>query len=306
MANGINYNSEEVFDTEKVLQESIDVLKSEIENSVSTEYGVLEDLDLFYDGMGTLKKQITEINENNDKLLKELLEHDQEMNDLEESQERFIHDFITERDSTYHYNGDYIKTNSIDIENVNKDGKKVSDSKLGSILVNISYLDIVTILKDILRNQKLDILTDKEKYSILATKLNNILKVSGFIDKDLEIGEDIGKELLEYIAGNKKLSKEFKNSFIETLPYLKRYAQDNNIDFYELITKEENNAKFMEAYKDLYVGNNVDGMEIDDITSISSYLENVAENNNLSINELLANPSNASLIKGGIINESNS
>ena len=62
----------------------------------------------------------------------------------------------------------------------------------------------------------------------------------------------------------------------------------------------------MEAYKDLYVGNNVDGMEIDDITSISSYLENVAENNNLSINELLANPSNASLIKGGIINESNS
>ena len=62
----------------------------------------------------------------------------------------------------------------------------------------------------------------------------------------------------------------------------------------------------MEAYKDLYVGNNVDGMEIDDITSISSYLENVADNNNLSINELLANPSNASLIKGGIINESNS
>lgn len=299
MANGINYNSEEVFATQKVLQESIDLLKSEIENQVGSEYAVLEDLDLFYDGMDSLKKQMKELNDKNDKLYKELEAHDQEMNELEESQERFIHDFISEKEKNSSYNGEYVNVNPIDIKKVNN-GKKLSGNKLSQIIADISYKDIVTILKNILKDQKMDILTSKEKSSILATKLNQILKSSGYIDEDIDMGEDLQKELLEYIANNKEISDEFKNTFIESLPYLKEYASDNNLDLYDLITNDSNNEKLMEAYKDLYLGNNTGGLSSDTIISINSYLENVAKNNNISINALLANSSNVSLIKGGI------
>ena len=299
MANGIVYNSEEVFATQKVLQESIDLLKSEIEGQVSSEFAVLEDLDLFYDGMDSLKKQMKELNDKNDKLYKELEAHDQEMNELEESQERFIHDFIREKEKNSSYNGEYININSIDIGKVNN-GKKLSGNKLSQIIADISYKDIVTILKDILKDQKMDIITDKEKYSILVTKLNQILKSSGYIDEDIDMGEDLQKELLGYIANNKEISDEFKNTFIESLPYLKEYASDNNIDLYDLITDDSNNEKLMEAYKDLYLGNNTGGLSSDTIISINSYLENVAKENNISINALLANSSNVSLIKGGI------
>ncbi len=305
MANGIVYNSEEVFATQKVLQESMDLLKSEIENQVGSEFAVLEDLDLFYDGMDSLKRQMKELNEKNDKLYKELEEHDQEMNELEESQERFIHDFIRERENNSSYNGEYVNVNPINIEKVN-DGKKISGNKLSQIIVNISYNDMIIILKDILKEQKMDILTNKEKYSILATKLNQILKSSGYIDEDLIVGEDLQKELLEYISNNKEISEGFKNTFIEGLPYLKEYASENNIDLYDLITDDSNNEKLMEAYKDLYLGNSTGGLSSSEIISINSYLENVAKENNISINALLANSSNVGLIKGGIFDGTNS
>ena len=249
--------------------------------------------------MDSLKKQMKELNDKNDKLYKELEAHDQEMNELEESQERFIHDFIREKEKNSSYNGEYININSIDIGKVNN-GKKLSGNKLSQIIADISYKDIVTILKDILKDQKMDIITDKEKYSILVTKLNQILKSSGYIDEDIDMGEDLQKELLGYIANNKEISDEFKNTFIESLPYLKEYASDNNIDLYDLITDDSNNEKLMEAYKDLYLGNNTGGLSSDTIISINSYLENVAKENNISINALLANSSNVSLIKGGI------
>ncbi len=304
MADGIRYNSEEVFDAEKALQESIDILQNDIQGTLNNEFEALRDLDLFYDGMESLKTQINEINEKNDRFLKKLEEHDQEMNDFEEEQENFVHQFIKENEKNFHYTGDVVSSNLIKLNSV-EEGKKVEAKTLNQILVELSYKDMIALLKKVLKNSKLNILVDENESKILVQELKKILNVDDLSLKDLD-DKNIQKMLLDFIASNDDISKILDNPILESIPYLNKVAEENNVALPDLILKEENSNLLIDAFKDIYEGNSNGMLTEEQQLYINSYLESVAKENNVDINAFLSDKNNIPIIKGGLKNESNS
>lgn len=302
MANRIVYDSNDILLVNNSLKEQLNMIQNGIENNLN-DFSVLQELDLFGDGLTALKKEVQELARKRSNMETMLKNHDEDLIDFEKGQTIYVNKFLgLDENSSNHYTGEKVNTDKINVDEVNE-GKQIKLAELKEILFNFSYDEKLELLKKMFSsgNYSFDSLLLDQENAPIAKK--SLLSVLGYSDTSIsgELEEkDIQKTLLDaVIPSSSEIIKELDTkSVLKGKEYFQKVANDNNLSLTDLLTKDSNDTILSECLKNIVDGN-VDNINSEDSEEIRTYLSEVAEKNNISIDELL-NGDNVSLIKGGI------
>ena len=299
----IIYNSEEIKDIENNLMEQERILKSDIEKSLER-FNVLQELDLYGEGLNSLKKQIQELGNKRNRIASMLNEHDNDLIAFEKEQTALVNNMLSINDSNIsHYDGSSVKTDNILVDEVEK-GKQIKLAELKEIIFEFTYDEKLEMLKKMFayNDYSLDsVLTDSDHSDKLTERILEIMNLNpNSINGELE-EKELQKSFLNAIASDiPSLFKDLEQkSILQSESYLMKVADENNITFGDLITDPKNEIVLTEALRNVYEGNASD-LSPAEQQNVKEYLDSICENTGLTIEELLDND-NMKFIKGGEI-----
>ena len=306
----ISINSNDVNDIIKKIGDCVIELQNNAYQHVDSDYGTLSDLELVGDGLTVTKKGIDAVIEKETNLISTLKDHLDTCSSTEDEIVRYINSFD--------YNKEKVKkaTSSSEYEKTDMDyvseGRVITNASISEFIAGIDTgLDIV-LLKNINKNVELfttdinDLLINPEKSGLLVEILK---KICG--DTNTEIDTDstadtisIQRALLGKLNDDDPniYSEIIGKSLLVALPYVSKKSENENISFEDLLYKDENKEKLLGTLNDLYQGKPQDGYNLQDteVNNFREYINDVAETNNLSVEELFSNTSNLDLIKKGV------
>ncbi len=297
----IVYKSQEIYDTIDILNNLISILQNDIQGILNY-FSILKELDLFSDGLDSLKKETDILIERRNNLANIIKNHDDDLINFENLQKDFIlkYDSNSLNSLNNGYTGDKVVIDSIDVFDVIK-GKKIKTSELKEIVFEFNYDKKLEILKQLFSNSVSleNLLTDSDKANILAYDLKKILHDDTAVISDVSTQDekDLQKNFLNSVVEDSQLFKDIDNkSFLRGSSYLGTVAKKNKITVGDLVIDDKNSDLFVSSLKELYAD---DLIPNDDLENVRGYLDNIAKINNITIGELLSSNKYLSSIKGG-------
>ena len=140
MANEVVYTSQEVHNAISILKEAHTTMSTSIANSISSDFSVLSDLDLFSSGLSKIKEQVTSLAQIYETLIAKLQTHDTTMEETEQNVQNDVNNYIDSSNGGYysggsrsHSSGSTTETEKPTTEEED-DGKKISDEELKTII----------------------------------------------------------------------------------------------------------------------------------------------------------------------------
>lgn len=309
MAQEVVYTSQEVHNAVSILNEAYTTMNTSIANSINSDFTVLTDLDLFASGLAKIKEQVTSLAQIYETLIAKLKAHDTTMEETEQTMNNYVDDYTgSSRSNSSSSSRSHRSASSIETEAPTtveeEDGKKISNEELQTIIENLDFSNLKVALQNILNsNENLTaMLSDNYNANILTYMLKSML--GGEVDlSKITTDEEtlIQKKLLDQLAsqeGNVFASLD-ESTYLAAMPYLKEVANSNNISFSSLILDSKNEDKLLDALKNVYDGN-TSSLNDNEISSVRTYLDKIANDNSISSDELLSSTKYMSLIKGGV------
>ena len=304
----IIYDSNEIESIVSKIGDTINIVQNDIYPLINNGFSLLEDLDLFSNGLDKLKSKSDKVLYLNNILSTSIKEHDNDYCELD-NKHLALFDTVMPSVSVDEYSGASVSIDDIILNKIN-DGKVILTEYVKEVIPSFSYDKKVEVLKSILSNDdnSLSILTNQDESDIMVYKLKNVLSN----DYDIELNKltkeeekEIQESFFESIIDNDtNIFDEIEsNSFLGGLQYYKQVAKKNGISTTDLIFDDENQELFMNTVNEIYSSDNIDVLTDDELNSVKNYIKETANKNSLTVTELLSSTSYSSVIKGGIYYE---
>ena len=156
MANEVVYTSQEVHNAISILKEAHTTMSTSIANSISSDFSVLTDLDLFSSGLSKIKEQVTSLAQIYETLIAKLQTHDTTMEETEQNVQNDVRNYVDSSggysgggSSGGHGGGSSTETEKPTTEDED-DGKKISDTELKEIIKDFDFANLKVALQNIL------------------------------------------------------------------------------------------------------------------------------------------------------------
>ena len=310
MSGKISISSSDVEETISLLKGSLEDIETNTSSYVNDNYGVLEELGLVDTGVATVKRQINDIVKSQTKVIKDLNDHLESYYETENEIVDFINGFdnAKEQAKVVDVKSDY---ENVEIENV-EEGKNISKTDLVKFIKSLNPDVEKILLKNLKKNAKIfdttveELIFNPKKAGLLCEILK---KLCGDTNLEIDVSnsikaKNVQKSLLLKIATT---SLEIVNgvlwaSLAGSLPYMKSFAKKKNKKVEDLVYKQESREELLEGFRDLYVGKGIDDYTPtrQEIDSFRNYINNVADYNKTSPEQLLSNVNNIDSIKRGV------
>ena len=310
MSGKISISSSDVEETISLLKGSLEDIETNTSSYVNDNYGVLEELGLVDTGVATVKRQINDIVKSQTKVIKDLNDHLESYYETENEIVDFINGFdnAKEQAKVVDVKSDY---ENVEIENV-EEGKNISKTDLVKFIKSLNPDVEKILLKNLKKNAKIfdttveELIFNPKKAGLLCEILK---KLCGDTNLEIDVSnsikaKNVQKSLLLKIATT---SLEIVNgvlwaSLAGSLPYMKSFAKKKNKKVEDLVYKQESREELLEGFRDLYVGKGTDDYTPtrQEIDSFRNYINNVADYNKMSPEQLLSNVNNIDSIKRGV------
>ena len=149
--NKIVYDSDEISNIMSKIGNFTSIIENDVATSLGSDFSILQELDLFGEGLNKLSSNASKIVSLNNRLSSKLNEHDSNMNELNKK-----HLALFTGDDNYSsedgvYNGEIVTIDEINLDNIT-DGKLILSEYIGSVIFKFSYNKKLAILKKILNN----------------------------------------------------------------------------------------------------------------------------------------------------------
>ena len=306
----ININSNEINDVISKLNDSINDLQNNAYEHVDRDYSDLSELDLLGDGINNTKTGINKVIEAETNVIKLLKNHLETCYNTEEEIVNYINSFDYSNNKVNRVNS-FSEYEQSDMDEVRNE-RIITKSNIKDFITESNTSIQKILLKNINKNVSLfttdvnELLINPEKSGLLVEILK---KICG--DTNIEIDttntnatKNIQKILLAKINNNDTniYSEIIGKSLLVALPYIAKKSENEKIKFDDLLYKEENKEKLLGTLNDLYQGKNIDGysLTIDEINNFREYINDVADANNIKVENLLTEVANLDLIKKGV------
>lgn len=313
MTNQIVYNREELESVKNNLNDSLNILKNDIESSLNSDFSVLEELGLFSNGLSKIKKQTSSLGESHTSLINKLSRH---ADDYQQQQQADISLLDRVRGGGTiggsRYSGDALPGRD-DEKYEKEDGMAIKTSYLSEVVPQLSVESKLQMLKNILiyNTNPLTALFAKEEYSnILIYQLRKMLKDETATQSELALDPEkkLQKTIIESIA------KEEKNLFLEVdektylagLSFYKKVALENNLNVSDLLIDTEQEELLMKSFNELYFNSSISGVPEEEIKRVKEYFDELSKLKKISVEEMLSDIKYMDVIKEGVINDSKS
>ncbi len=310
MSGKISISSSDVEETISLLKGSLEDIETNTSSYVNDNYGVLEELGLVDTGVATVKRQINDIVKSQTKVIKDLNDHLESYYETENEIVDFINGFDNAKEQVKVANAksDY---ENVEFDNV-EEGKNISKTDLVKFIKSLNPDVEKILLKNLKKNAKTfdttveELLFNPKKAGLLCEILK---KLCGDTNLEIDVSnsikaKNVQKSLLLKIATT---SLEIVNgvlwaSLAGSLPYMKSFAKKKNKKVEDLVYKQESREELLEGFRDLYVGKGIDDYTPtrQEIDSFRNYINNVADYNKTSPEQLLSNVNNIDSIKRGV------
>ena len=308
MAGQINIDSTDIESTLAMLGESVGNLENDTYSYVNDNYDVLEDLGLVDNSVTKVKKQISDLVRNQNRVITDLKNHLETYYQTENEIVDYIKNFegtdVSKPVAVVDVTSDYVKStmDSVAGKNVTK-GDAVKFIK--SINEEVEGILYENIRKNAQRmDNTIDELVLNPKKSGLLTEI--VKKVCGDTNTDIDITNSLKtakvQRTLATKMGTSHAAKLMKDTSLSALPYLQSEAEKEGFKLEDILYNPENESKLFDGIKDLYLGKSTDKYtpEEAEINNFRSYINSVAESVNKTAEELLSDISNLDTIKKGM------
>lgn len=303
--NKIVYDSNEISSIMSKIGNNSSIVESDIVNSLTNDFSMLQELDLFAEGLNKLSSKASQVISLNNRLLTRLSEHDSNMNELNKKHTDMFNNIDDYADDSSVYSGEVVSIDEITLSSV-PDGKLILSEYIGSVIFKFPYDKKLVLLKKILNDGKnsLDIITDSKQSDILIYQLKEVLKEDYSIDLGkltIEEEKELQKAFFNSICDeNKNIFDEIEqDSILKGMSYFKEVCSNNNISVTDLLYDDNNKDLFVNALKDIY-NNQLESLTANETLSVRSYIDNVASSNKIEVSKLLEGSEYSSILKGGI------
>lgn len=303
--NKIVYDSNEISSIMSKIGNNSSIVESDIVNSLTNDFSMLQELDLFAEGLNKLSSKASQVISLNNRLLTRLSEHDSNMNELNKKHTDMFNNIDDYTDDSGVYSGEVVSIDEITLSSV-PDGKLILSEYIGSVIFKFPYDKKLVLLKKILNDGKnsLDIITDSKQSDILIYQLKEVLKEDYSIDLGkltTEEEKELQKAFFNSICDeNKNIFDEIEqDSILKGMSYFKEVCSNNNISVTDLLYDDNNKDLFVNALKDIY-NNQLESLTANETLSVRSYIDNVASSNKIEVSKLLEGSEYSSILKGGI------
>ena len=306
------YYEGEIEEAKASLSSAKSTLSSDVIPSLNSNFQILVELGLF-PGLAKIKTQAQSLADAYEYVISALSAHVS----AERENERKVGDTVrsytgttggtqapTGGDTTRPTGGTTITTPKPTVKPV-EEGKQISTEELVKLINDMTFEEIITLLKNIVTNGGLlsVMLTDSYSANILTYTLKNILGYEGELGK-VSTSDDtlIQKELLKKIVNQNEnvFQKIDEKTFLVGMPYLKSFAKEHNLDVAELVLNDKNEDLLMTSLVNIFDGNTGNSLTAKEVEGVRSYLNSVADKNGISTETLLSSSNYISLIKGGV------
>lgn len=294
MASGkVSVNSDEVNNALSYVVNSCGTLEGNVSSKLPGNFEVLSELDLFSEGLTKLTKQVSDIISTHKSVISTITEH---LSQIAESEENLYQDFSS---GIGYYNGGasggYVEdSNGSDttVDNEN-DGKKIKADELVKIIQEldensiISLVNLINVKKDE-KTKLIDVLFDTSKSETLFTVIKELLKDQP-LDENITVEDykKIQKSLLnKLLTSNYNVKGLTDSSILTAKEYLLSVAKGNNITPEELIMNNSYKETLKNSLMKLYDGDA--NAKNEEITNFRSYVDKVAEENGVTVEDLLS------------------
>ena len=304
MAGEIIYNSDEIYETQSILDKSAKIFSDDMKKSLASNFDALTAIG--FTGVSKLQKQTDELISNHNSFKEELKEHDENRIELEKS----INETIKLKLENKQYEEVEDSANNHELAEVELDavdeGEEINTALLKEAVREFSYSSKVAILKNIL---KLDagsvsaLLTDSASSNILVYEIKQMLNdnTSSISRTATDEEKEVQKEFIKALANEKDdIFREIEDdTYLRGMPYYKKISGLNGINVEDLLLDEKNNKLLTNCVKFICGHNAVSGMDTSDIDAVKAYVKGVAEKNKMAIDTLLTS-ANAQLLRRGV------
>jgi hypothetical protein len=305
----ISINSNEVNEVIKKIGDSVIDLQNNAYKHIEDDYKDLSDLDLLGEGLETTKKGIDAVIDEETKIIKLLKDHLDTYYSTEEEIVSYINSFDYSKDKAIRVasQSSYDKTDMDDVT----DGRKITNTNIMDFITGIDTPIERILLKNINKNVELfttdinELLINPEKSGLLVEILK---KICGDTNTDIDTTNtidtiNIQKTLLKKLTDNEPniYSGIVGKSLLVALPYVSKKSENENVTFEDMIYKDENKDKLFGTLNDLYQGKPLDGYNLqeDEVNCFREYINDIADTNNITVEDLFGDISNLDLIKKG-------
>lgn len=325
MAGQIVFNSEEVLSAVNILNESAQVLMTNVKTALGSDFTVLSELGFLSDGLTKLTSQVDSLIQSHDNFMKKLVSHDLNLQELESSLEQYVSAELgsTATSDTYsnnyssdysggssnYYSGGSTSYNNVNVSDVNE-GTAISDSVLVEQLPNIDYTTQTQVLKSLATSGSQEnlvsrLLLNPENSGVLVMLLKEMFgaNVDGESAEMTDTSTQIQKILLETFSKNEEnlFASLEEKTILTGIKYFNKIAKDNNITVSELLLNEKYDSVFLKAVSNIY--NNQDlttcGITTEETAIVKTYLDDLAKTLNVDVNTILSDVRYADIIKQG-------
>ena len=307
------YYEGEIEEAKASLSSAKNTISSDVIPSLNSNFQVLVELGLFSGGLSKIKTQAQALSDAYDYVISALSAHESAERENESKVGSTVRAYTDTTGGTSgsntggsndHQGGTKVSTTDPKVKKINE-GKTISTEKLVKLINDMTFEEIITLLKNIVTNGGLlsVVLTDSYSANILTYTLKNILGYETDLGK-VTTSDDtlIQKELLKKIA--KQSDNVFASiddkTFLVGMPYLKTFAKEKNLDVAELILDDKNEDLLMASLVNIFDGNTGTSLTGKEVEGVRSYLNSVASKNGISTETLLSSSNYISLIKGGV------
>ena len=303
----IVYDSNEISNIISKIGNNTSIIEVDIISSLDNDFSILRELDFFNEGLDKISSNARNIISLNDKIVYSLNSHDSNMNDLNNKHLSLFSNFDTVSEEDNPYDGVVINIDEIKLKKIT-DGKIVLKEYINSVVFKFDYDRKLVLLKRIINNNSLGILTDKEQADALIYQLKNVLKEDYSMNELSKLSKEeefeIQKDFFKAISSDdKNIFDEIKeNSLLHGLSYFKEVCKNNNISIEDLIYDDKNKELFIDSLSNLYKESEINNITSDEITSVKEYINDISKTTNISPENLL-NVKYSSVLKGGIFYE---
>ena len=300
MNNGIiKISSDLVNETIFDLRNSCVNLENNLINKLPGNFSTLTDLGFFSNGINIIMLQSNKIVDLHNTLITQISQHLNEYaiieDELTSTLESGLGDYSIKNND---YNGNLIMTDDIAVNEINK-GLSINTSNLIKKINNLTGEEKANIINllSIYKNNDVSVaqlLTNNNNSEQLYVMLQNILgnNNSTLSANDIEEYNYVQKLFLEAISNsNAEIQELNTNSILIAKEYLNLIAKENDINLSSLLLDDKYKNVLQVSLLDLYDGNNIGKYNLDSeyVNKVRNYLTNVAEKNNIDIEDLLFN-----------------
>lgn len=306
MSEQIKYNSEELEQTVSILNESEKSLE-ELKTTLGTGFEPLKTLSLFQDGLAKITSQVDMLIESNTEFSTKLVAHKEKIKAMEDQYGGYGRDNTGSYiNSGSHDNGSGSQTQeeNIDVEPI-QEGTPIKDATLLEYVPKLTYDDQKIILKAL--SSYKDCSLEQLFFDVSSSAILTALLKQMFGDTSEEFSiiatsdsTKVQKIFLETIAkteGKNLFTELTEKTILAGMPYFKNIAKNNNISVSDLMIEEKYSNIFVNAIKDICDGNTSNKLTEVEASMVRGKIEQVAKDNNLTVDELLDGTSHIDMIR---------